>query len=187
MGDFTSGRGGHGLREGIGRTHQEDYDGCPQPYDNDTQTGGASRTAGPHHSNLANKADPRVDSDRDGRGLGQGAGGPHTAGPHHSDLANKGDPRVDSDRDGRGLGAGAGTGRVPHTSGAGNTLDPRVDSGNPGRHGGTGHLGGTDGSQGNVSSHATGTGGVTHKKPSLLDRLNPTKDSDGDGKKGFMK
>jgi len=27
----------------------------------------------------------------------------------------------------------------------------------------------------------------THKKPSLLDKLNPMKDSDGDGKKGFMK
>ena len=52
-------------------------------------TGGAS--AGPHSSSLANKADPRVDSDLDGSG---------TAGPHSSSLANKADPRVDSDLDG---------------------------------------------------------------------------------------
>ncbi|KAI4823210.1 hypothetical protein E4T45_10419 [Aureobasidium sp. EXF-8846] len=36
--------------------------------------------------------------------------------------------------------------------------------------------------------HATShTGATEHKKPSLLDKLNPMKDSDGDGKKGFMK
>ncbi|KAI5203877.1 hypothetical protein E4T39_03932 [Aureobasidium subglaciale] len=40
--------------------------------------------------------------------------------------------------------------------------------------------------------HATGhnttdTTTTTHKKPSLLDKLNPLKDADGDGKKGFMK
>jgi len=83
-------------------------------------TGGISHStnAGPHNSNLANKADPRVDSDLDGRGNRHGANtggvfgasGSHatagsgtaqnTAGPHNSDMANKLDPRVDSDRDG---------------------------------------------------------------------------------------
>jgi len=83
-------------------------------------TGGISHSnnAGPHDSNLANKADPRVDSDLDGRGNRHGAAtggilgasGSHatagsgtaqnTAGPHNSDMANKLDPRVDSDRDG---------------------------------------------------------------------------------------
>jgi len=85
-------------------------------------TGGISHStnAGPHDSNLANKLDPRVDSDLDGSGnrVGAnkggvfGASGSHatagsgtaqnTAGPHNSDLANKVDPRVDSDRDGSG-------------------------------------------------------------------------------------
>lgn len=38
-------------------------------------TGGNS-AAGPHTSNLANRADPRVDSDLDGsRGLGRGSAG----------------------------------------------------------------------------------------------------------------
>ncbi|KAG0645065.1 hypothetical protein D0Z07_9277 [Hyphodiscus hymeniophilus] len=86
-------------------------------------TGGLSHStnAGPHNSNLANKADPRVDSDLDGRGNRHGAAtgafagvtgasGSHatpgsgvtqnTAGPHNSDLANKVDPRVDADLDG---------------------------------------------------------------------------------------
>ena len=45
---------------------------------------------------------------------------------------------------------------------------------------------------GNTSSHtsgtsATGAGHTGSGKPSLIDRLNPMKDSDGDGKKGFMK
>jgi len=66
---------------------------------------------------MANKADPRVDSDLDGRGNRHGAAtggvfgasGSHatagsgtaqnTAGPHNSDMLNKLDPRVDSDRD----------------------------------------------------------------------------------------
>lgn len=78
-----------------------------------------------------------------------------TAGPHSSNLENKLDPRVDSDRDGsRGLG------RDHHTSGTGY----------------------------NTSSDNYGSTGssTTHKKPGLLDRLNPMKDTDGDGKKGIM-
>jgi len=78
-----------------------------------------STNAGPHDSNLANKVDPRVDSDLDSAGNRHGAtthggilgsSGTHatpgsgtaqnTAGPHNSDLANKLDPRVDADLDG---------------------------------------------------------------------------------------
>jgi hypothetical protein len=64
--------------------------------------GATAGTYGPHGSRMANAADPRVDSDRDGRGaLGTGPGpAPNTAGPHKSDMANKMDPRVDSDLDG---------------------------------------------------------------------------------------
>jgi hypothetical protein len=83
-------------------------------------TGGISHSTnnGPHNSKLANKVDPRVDSDLDGRGNRHGhttggllgASGSHatpgsgtaqnTAGPHNSDLMNKIDPRVDADLDG---------------------------------------------------------------------------------------
>jgi hypothetical protein len=77
-----------------------------------------STNAGPHQSNLANAADPRVDSDlsntgnRHGAATGGvlGAHGSHatpgsgtaqnTAGPHNSDKLNQLDPRVDADLDG---------------------------------------------------------------------------------------
>ncbi|KAL7622790.1 hypothetical protein AAE478_006469 [Parahypoxylon ruwenzoriense] len=72
-------------------------------YTHSGQTGSA--TAGPHRQGIVNKADPRIDSDRDGRYAGNTAGdyggsgreGAH--GPHNSRLANTVDPRVDSDRD----------------------------------------------------------------------------------------
>ncbi|KAN0108731.1 hypothetical protein V8E51_008473 [Hyaloscypha variabilis] len=84
-------------------------------------TGGisSSTNAGPHDSNLANKIDPRVDSDLSSTGNRHGAStngglfgssGTHatpgsgtaqnTAGPHNSDTLNKLDPRVDSDLSG---------------------------------------------------------------------------------------
>lgn len=64
--------------------------------------GDPTGTHGPHSSRVANAADPRVDSDRDGRGALHTGPGPasNTAGPHNSDMANKLDPRVDSDLDG---------------------------------------------------------------------------------------
>jgi hypothetical protein len=105
---------------------------------------------------LANKADPRVDSDRGQYGTTGGvtAGGAYNsnpsstnAGPHSSNLANKADPRVDSDFDNRarhqnlgGTDAPAGSSYTtpgsgaaqqtagPHDSNIANKLDPRVDS-----------------------------------------------------------
>ncbi|KAL6719112.1 hypothetical protein ACLMJK_003349 [Lecanora helva] len=87
-----------------------------------------------------------------------------TSGPHSSNLENKMDPRVDSDRDGsRNMGAaGAGTG-TGYSSTAGT--------------GATGSYGG--GSAGSAHD-STGT-----KKPGLMDKLNPMKDADGDGKRGL--
>ena len=81
--------------------------------------------------------------------------------------------------------------------------------GTPGTHGNTGGLGttgttgldntGTAGTHGTHGAHGhdtnlgtTGTYGshdtaAAPKKASLLDKLNPKKDADGDGKPGFMK
>ena len=99
-------------------------------------------------------------------GTGSGLTGAHhgqtTAGPHSSNLENKLDPRVDSDMDGsRRVGGNSGTT-------------------------GTGY--GTDGAMRGTGTTGTGTSGTTGtgKKPGLMDRLNPMKDTDGDGKKGFM-
>ncbi|EAL89059.1 protein dprB [Aspergillus fumigatus Af293] len=70
-----------------------------------------STNAGPHNSNLMNKVDPRVDSNRDNRARHETLASnsyntpgatTHTAGPHNSNLMNKIDPPVDSDLDNRG-------------------------------------------------------------------------------------
>ncbi|KAE8152582.1 hypothetical protein BDV25DRAFT_150882 [Aspergillus avenaceus] len=92
-----------------------------------SRTGPGSKTAGPHGSDMANKADPRVDSDRDNYKTKS------TVGPHSSDMANKTDPRVDSDLSNRGTtstyAAGSGQGTAgPHSSNMANKADPRIDS-----------------------------------------------------------
>jgi hypothetical protein len=126
MTDFKS--TGQNLTSNTGIINQDQYDGCPRPYNPEMQLGDSSKhgthmpgvgagmtgthgshtTAGPHGSDMANKTDPRVDSDRDGSnrgmvtGMGTGMGGMSntTAGLHSSNAANKLDPRVDSDRSG---------------------------------------------------------------------------------------
>ncbi|CAG7944683.1 unnamed protein product [Penicillium olsonii] len=115
-----------------------------------TTYGSSSTNAGPHSSNIANKADPRVDSDRDHRSrhehvtdvgsTGATHGTSTNTGPHSSNIANKADPRVDSDRDHRnrhehvtdvgttGAIHGTSTNVGPHDTKAANKLDPRIDS-----------------------------------------------------------
>ncbi|KAL2075504.1 hypothetical protein VTL71DRAFT_447 [Oculimacula yallundae] len=102
-------------------------------------------TSGPHTSDIANRADPRVDSDNSrnaglgsattGSGLGhnQNSGIPSntTSGPHTSNLANRADPRVDSDNS---RNAGLGNAQVGATSGlsglAGGSTASHSHSGN---------------------------------------------------------
>ncbi|CAG8910180.1 unnamed protein product [Penicillium egyptiacum] len=111
------------LGSGTGATH-----GAPIATPDSSST-----NAGPHSSNIANKLDPRVDSDRDDRaqhegltGAGtaasvestHGTTGITTAGPYSSNIANKLDRRVDSDRDSRAQHqstlAGTGPGTTTH-------------------------------------------------------------------------
>lgn len=86
-----------------------------------------STNAGPHRSNMANTADPRVDSDRDGRGLGHGTTGTTGAG-----YGSTGTSGLDSTRTTGASGTGYGDPRSandgPHRSNMANTADPRVDS-----------------------------------------------------------
>ncbi|KAI4241592.1 MAG: hypothetical protein LQ352_007411 [Teloschistes flavicans] len=212
--------------------------------------GTSSTTAGPHSSNLGNKADPRVDSDLDGNRHGHGTTGSgltgshntsttgtgygsSNTGPHSSSLANKADPRVDSDLDGRrgietsGTSGGYGSGLTgshntgttssgltgshntsttgtgygssntgPHSSSLANKADPRVDSDLDGRRGvetsnKTGGYGsGTTGSglTGSHNTSTTGTGyGSSNTGPhssSLANKADPRVDSDLDGRRG---
>lgn len=73
----------------------------------------------------------------------------------------------------------------PHSSRLENKLDPRVDSDRDGSR----NLGAASSGYGtgaSVGGHGHSSTDGTAKKPSLLDRLNPMKDTDGDGKKGVM-
>ena len=118
-----------------------------------------------------------------GNTTGSGMTGHHgntTAGPHGSNMGNKMDPRIDSDRDGsRNMGA-HGDGYGSNTTGTG----PGYGMG----HSGSSHEPVTSGyGSNNTGTHGThDTTGTTGKKPGLMDKLNPKKDADGDGKKGVM-
>lgn len=185
--------------------------------------GQQSTNAGPHSSNLANKLDPRVDSDRDGsRNYGaaqSGPGGAYNAqstdaygqqstntGPHSSNLANKMDPRVDSDRDGsRNYGAaqsGPGgaynsqstdaygqqsTNAGPHSSNVANKLDPRVDSDRDGSRKYGAAQTGPGGNYNAQSTDAYGNQSSNHGPHSsnLLNKLDPRVDSDMDGSRNM--
>merc|ERR1712098_642358 len=130
---------------------------------NTTSALSGSNNHGPHDSNAANKVDPRIDSDRDGRaahGTGFGSSNTHstglgsnthgttgaygsntTAGPHSSNVANKADPRVDSDLDGSNR-VGAGTtgygSSNTHSTGLGSSNTHSTGLGSSNTHGTTG-------------------------------------------------
>jgi hypothetical protein len=105
MGGTGAGPMGGGIRSTGGMTGSQHTPGTGAGGSGMTGMTGThgepTGTHGPHSSRMANAADPRVDSDRDGRGaIGTGPGpARNTAGPHSSDMANKMDPRVDSDLD----------------------------------------------------------------------------------------
>jgi hypothetical protein len=102
-----------------------------------TGTGYGSTNAGPHDSNLANKVDPRVDSNLDGSRnfgatqahgtTGAGLNGSHaTHGTHNTHIGNNG---VTSSATHQTPGTGTAPSTAgPHNSDLLNKLDPRVDS-----------------------------------------------------------
>ena len=185
-------------------------------------TGNTSSNRGPHDSNLANKADPRVDSDRDHRAAPgsttgtSGLGSSNTAygsttgttgtsglgssnrGPHDSNLANKADPRVDSDRDHRagGIGSTSGAGGIGSTTGAGEYGSSHTTgAGEFGSAGRTTRSGAEYGSSNTAYGSTTGTTGTsglgssgvgntsTNRGPhdsNLANKADPRVDSDRD-------
>ncbi|PQE08402.1 cell surface protein [Rutstroemia sp. NJR-2017a BBW] len=227
------GAAGLGAHEAGHSTHQN-----PNTLSSGT-TGYGNTTAGPHSSNLANKADPRVDSDRSkdhhyGRDAavagGVGAAGYEankhlghndstthsntTAGPHDSNLANKADPRVDSDRSkdhhyGRDAALAGGAGGAayeankhlghnnnthtthgptttttttstagPHDSNLANKADPRVDSDRSKDHhyGRDAALAGGAGGAAYEANKHLGHDNNTHLNKTPLDQKPPGKD-----------
>ncbi|KAL8917362.1 MAG: hypothetical protein Q9208_007979 [Pyrenodesmia sp. 3 TL-2023] len=131
-----------------------------------------STTTGPHSSSMANKADPRVDSDRDGSGFGRdttgsGLTGSGTHGSSGLDRTTGGSGLTGSNTTGSGYGSsdydrttgGSGlTGSTtsgPHSSSMANKADPRVDSDRDGRRG-------VETGSGTTGSGMTGSGITGH-------------------------
>jgi len=156
---------------------------------------GSNATAGPHSSNLANKVDPRVDSDMDGsRNMGAahtgttgGLTGTHgTTGGLTGTHNNTGGLTGTSHTHGTtGVGStghtGTTTGTTAHNNNLLNKVDPRVDSTTAGTYGGT-HAGNTTG------THTGTVGGLSHSTnagphdSNLANKADPRVDSDLDGR-----
>ncbi|KAI0526687.1 hypothetical protein F5B22DRAFT_641826 [Xylaria bambusicola] len=141
-----------------------------------TGTYGSTGREGPHSSNMANKMDPRIDSDRSGQRMGNTAGdyygsgreGEH--GPHQSRLANAADPRVDSDRD------------ASRT--VGNTYGSSGTHGTTGAHGTHGATHGTHQLGGNYAPGPAPHTAGPHKSDAM-NKADPRVDSDLDGSKTY--
>jgi len=93
------------------------------------------------------------------RGVGSSLGGGSSTGTH--------------------MGTGSSNTTGPHNSSAMNKADPRVDSDMNGSR----NMGANNNGYSGTGTSGTGTTGT---KPSLMDKLNPMKDADRDGKKGVM-
>ncbi|KLJ12708.1 hypothetical protein EMPG_12287 [Blastomyces silverae] len=148
------GQGNHGTRSTTqGTTHSK-------------HGGTTSSNQPPHSSKVANKLDPRVDSQAT-TGPVYGTHGTHagmtsgTQPPHSSTTANKLDPRVTENHYNPGLSTSGGTGRaghtaLPHETGHTSTAEQSSKLGGNG-HMGHGALGGAGSALGaGTTHHATG-------------------------------
>jgi len=133
--------------------------------------GSSNTISGPHNSNLANKVDPRVDSDNSRGGYG------NTIGNYSNPTGNYG-----SNTTGTGYGNTPSTTAGPHSSNLANKVDPRVDSYNP--QGNYGNNSGTYNPTSSGINHGTSHGESTNAGPhksTLMNKLDPRVDSDNDG------
>jgi hypothetical protein len=158
---------GPGATSGSGLTGSHNTHPTGTGIGSGTTGGYGSSNTGPHSSNLANKLDPRADSDRDGsRNAGAANYGPG---------ATSGSGLTGSHGTHTGTGIGSGTTGTygssntsgPHSSNLANKADPRVDSDmdgsrNMGASSNTGY--GTTGSGLGHGTHntVTGSGSANH-------------------------
>ena len=155
--------------------------------------GPATRTDGPHSTNLLNKGDPRIDSDADrSRNLGMNPSGTATTGSH-----NTGTTGTSGLHSSTGTHTGT-TGLSSHGTTGTAASSGLHSSGTHGTHTGTTGLSshGTTGTTGSSGLHSTGTHTGTHApgpapntagphKSDAMNKLNPTVDSDLDGSRNM--
>ncbi|KAG9202111.1 hypothetical protein G6514_004779 [Epicoccum nigrum] len=151
-----------------------------------------SDPTGPHNTHLANKADPRVDSDRYGSaGNTAGAGGVGAGQYGSSNTHTTGSGLTGSHgthTTGSGLtGSNYSDPSGPHDSRLGNQVDPRVDSN---QYGGQGNTFGTHQGSGLTGTNHPGEVGNPNAAKTagphgsdMLNKLDPRVDSDLDGSK----
>lgn len=138
--------------------------------------GATGTTADPHSSNFANKADPRVDSDRDGS---------RNIGAAHGTTSGSG----------LGTSGGVGTTDTPGHHGTTTSTGPAGNYGSTTGTGAAGTTGGYSSTLGTSTAGTAGTAGTSYNtstgpatstagphKSNLLNKLDPRIDSDLDGK-----
>jgi hypothetical protein len=184
---------------GLTGTHHTNTAGTTGGYGSSTGAGyGSTGTRegehGPHSSRIANAADPRVDSDRDGSHNTRTGGG--LTGTHHTNTAGSGLTGTTGNYGSSGTTGAYGSSGTregehgPHSSRIANAADPRVDSDRDGSHN-TGAYGssntGAYGSSGTTGSGFTGST-ATHREGEhgphstrTANALDPRVDSDRDG------
>ena len=194
------------------RSHAEPHSGAGLTHSSHGHNTGSGLTGssthhsdptGPHDSKLANKADPRVDSDRYGAagntagaggvGAGQyGSSNTHTTGSgltgsHGTHTTGSGMTGTHGTT-GSGLtGSGYSDPSGPHDSRLGNQADPRVDSN---QYGGQGNTFGTHQGSGLTGTNHPGEVGNPNAAKTagphgndMLNKLDPRVDSNLDGSK----
>jgi hypothetical protein len=192
-GHYATGNTHNTTGAGLAGTHNTHTTGSGLTGSHNTHgTTGYSDPTGPHSSHMANQADPRVDSDR------YGAAG-NTSGAGGIGAGQYGTTTGSSLTGSHGTHTGPGLAGAHNTHGDGTPLPKalvedksRANLHGSGLHNTTGtHTTGTHVPGTHAAGAPYGTTGAHDAtgahKPSLMDKLNPKKDADGDGKAGFMK
>jgi hypothetical protein len=155
-----------------------------------TAHGAGSTNHGPHNSNLMNKLDPRVDSDRDHRATHGGVTGYSTgttgttmgAGAGGMGAGTMGTSTTGYGHHGQGMGAGTTTTAGPHDSNMANRMDPRVDSELPNYGTTTGQYGTTAGTGMAGHNYNTRSTNAGPHDSNMANKIDPRVDSDMDNR-----
>jgi len=189
-----AGTGGSGILKGRETRTLQDYEGCPKPLKegpgvlsaiHGENMSGTSRTTGENMGGVGSSSggyeNPSYNTSS--RAEGATAGGAAVAAAQTS-----------AERNSKTMGLGGATGTHTHHNTRSSHQDPAARDakvGGLGRDASGGMSNLDETSSSSMGSRNAGTTGAAsgtsgHRKPSLMDKLNPKKDADGDGKTGFL-